>query len=244
MNFEEVLNLVDATLSQQTGKHLSDLQTEILRGSWFGEKYEVVAEAAYCTEGHVRDVAAELWRELSAALGERVGKKSFKCILEQKVNLGELLPTLEPTRRGILSNRDWGDAPDVSVFLGRTTELTTLKQWIVKDNCRLITLLGMGGMGKTSLAAKLAYQLEAEFELIIWRSLRNAPDVADILAEMIQFLSQQQETALSDHLDRRILRLLEYLRTSRCLLILDNAESVLQSGVRTGSYQTGYQGYG
>ncbi|MEM9509501.1 MAG: hypothetical protein AAGA16_17765, partial [Cyanobacteria bacterium P01_E01_bin.35] len=89
MNLEEVLNLVDAALSNQTGKHLSSLQREILQGSWNGETYPAIAQVAYCTEGHVRDVAAELWRELSAALGERVGKKSFKRILEKKVNSGE-----------------------------------------------------------------------------------------------------------------------------------------------------------
>ncbi|MEO1005482.1 MAG: NB-ARC domain-containing protein [Cyanobacteria bacterium J06638_38] len=241
MNLEEVLNLVDPALSNQTGKHLSSLQREILQGSWNGEPYPAIAQVAYCTEGHVRDVAAELWRELSAALGERVGKKSFKRILEKKVNSGELLSLLGefPSQ-----SRHWGDAPDVSVFLGRTAELNILQQWIVEDNCRLITLLGMGGMGKTYLAAKLAHLLESEFELIIWRSLRNAPDVVDILAELIQFLSQQQETALPDRLDGRILSLLEYLRASRCLLILDNAESLLQSGVRTGSYREGYEGYG
>ena len=155
-----------------------------------------------------------------------------------------LSATSEKPSKLPLQSRDWGDAPDISFFYGRTDELTILKQWIVEDNCRLITFLGMGGMGKTSLTAKIAHLLEDEFELIIWRSLRNAPTVTDILAELIQFLSQQTETALPENLDARILRLLEYLRTSRCLLVLDNAESILQSGIRMGKYQSGYEGYG
>ncbi|MDJ0596122.1 MAG: NB-ARC domain-containing protein [Pleurocapsa sp. MO_226.B13] len=241
MNLEEVLNLVDNALCKQTGKNLTALQKEIFQGSWNGETYPAIADVAYCTEGHVRDVAAELWRELSEVLGEKVGKKSFKRILEQKVNSGELLPLLGEVPQ---QRCDWGDAPDVELFLGRTAELDTLQQWIVEDNCRLVTLLGIGGIGKTSTAAKLVHLLESEFELIIWRSLRNAPDVLDILAELIQFLSQQQETALPDRLDGKILRLLEYLRASSCLVILDNVESILASGVRTGSYREGYQGYG
>ena len=240
MNCEEILNLVDAAISNQTGKHLSSLQREILQGSWSGETYPAIAQVAYCTEGHIRDVAAELWQQLSAALGEKIGKKNFKRILEQKINLGELFSFLGKVPH---PTRDWGDAPDVSFFFGRSAELTTLKQWIVKDNCRLITLLGMGGIGKSSLTAKLAHLLEDEFELIIWRSLRNSPHVTDILAELIPFLSQQKKTALPEYLDSRILSLLKYLRNSRCLLILDNAESILQSGVRTGHYQTGYEGY-
>src|SRR5512139_1328646 len=34
--------------------------------------------------------------------------------------------------------QDWGEAPDVSLFYGRTTELTHLTQWILQDRCRLI----------------------------------------------------------------------------------------------------------
>src|SRR5205085_11435091 len=34
------------------------------------------------------------------------------------------------------SVQDWGEAPESSVFYGRTEELTTLEQWIVKDKCR------------------------------------------------------------------------------------------------------------
>jgi hypothetical protein len=38
--------------------------------------------------------------------------------------------------------------------------------------------------------------------------------------------------------------LIEYLRQHRCLLILDNAEAILRTGVRAGHYQEGYESYG
>ncbi|WP_315791604.1 NB-ARC domain-containing protein [Fischerella sp. JS2] len=139
--------------------------------------------------------------------------------------------------------QDWGEAPDVSIFFGRIEELHTLKQWIVQDNCRLLLLLGMGGIGKTALAAKLAQQLQNEFDFIIWRSLRNAPLVEEVLAEVIHFFSNQQETQLPSSLDGKILRLINYLRTRRCFLVLDNIEAVLQSGDRAGGYRQGYSGY-
>jgi len=46
-------------------------------------------------------------------------------------------------------------------------ELVTLEQWIVQSRCRLVALLGMGGIGKTSLSVKLAEQIQGEFEYLI-----------------------------------------------------------------------------
>ncbi len=122
----------------------------------------------------------------------------------------------------------------------------------------------MGGIGKTTLSVKLAQEIIASREdketrgqgrqggilspqspqYIIWRSLRNAPPVEDILAELIQFFSEQQETNLATQLNGRISLLLKYLRLSRCLIILDNAESILQAGDRNGRYRAGCEGYG
>ncbi|MDV2992565.1 MAG: Tol-Pal system protein TolB [Chroococcidiopsis sp. SAG 2025] len=63
------------------------------------------------------------------------------------------------------------------------------------------------------------------------------------MAELIQFLSRQQETSLPTHLEGRISLLLKYLRSTRCLLLLDNVESILQAGDRMGRYRIGYEGY-
>ncbi len=113
------------------------------------------------------------------------------------------------------NRQDWNKAPDISIFLGRSVELATLKQWIQSERCRLVLLLGMGGIGKTCLATKLAKLIKDEFDLVIWRSLGNAPPTKGILAQLIQFLSQQQATDLPETIDRRISLLLSYLQASR-----------------------------
>ncbi len=134
--------------------------------------------------------------------------------------------------------QDWGEAIDVSVFYGRSSELATLETWIVADRCRLVGVLGMGGIGKTALAVKLAEQIQEQFEYVIWRSLRNAPPLETLLRELVPFLSQQQET------EAKIRKLLQCLRDSRCLIILDNLEAILQAGEQTGQYRPGYEEYG
>ena len=139
---------------------------------------------------------------------------------------------------------DWGEAPDTSIFYGRTNELKILKRWIVTDKCRLVLIQGIGGIGKTTLSVKLAQQLQSEFKCIIWRSLREAPHIEKILAELIEFLSEGQETDLKSTTADKITQLISCLRSSRCLLILDNVESILQKGVQTGQYRKGYEKYG
>ncbi|NEO33490.1 MAG: hypothetical protein F6K36_24310 [Symploca sp. SIO3C6] len=147
----------------------------------------------------------------------------------------------------VIANRnqrqDWGDAPDLSVFFGRTEELDTLEQWIIKDHCRLVAIVGMAGIGKTDLSLKLAGNIQEEFEYIIWRWLFNAPRVKDLLADLIDFLSGRQESDLPDTMGDRISRLLHYLRKHRCLVILDNWETVLQGNTSAGQYRKGYEGY-
>jgi DNA-binding CsgD family transcriptional regulator/ABC-type dipeptide/oligopeptide/nickel transport system ATPase subunit len=139
--------------------------------------------------------------------------------------------------------QDWGQAPDVSVFYGRTEELTTLKQWIVSDNCRLVALLGLAGSGKTTLSVQLASQVQNEFDLVIWRSLRSAPTPSDFLTNLIELFSNPQKPDVPIDLNGKISRLVEELRKHRCLVILDDFEAVLRPEELAGHYREGYEGY-
>src|SRR5690606_4662936 len=89
---------------------------------------------------------------------------------------------------------DWGEAPEVPVLYGREAELATLQQWVVEDRCRVVALLGLGGIGKTSLALTLANQAAAHFHAVFFRSLRNAPPLGFILDNLIQAASTLHST--------------------------------------------------
>ncbi|WP_242045751.1 MULTISPECIES: NB-ARC domain-containing protein [unclassified Calothrix] len=131
-----------------------------------------------------------------------------------------------------------GMAPDVSKFCGRTTELAILQKWILEERSRLIALVGMGGIGKSALAAKVSQLLQADFEFVIWRSLRNAPPLETLLAELVSFLSQQQNIQAKPE------QLLYWLQTHRCLVILDHQDTLLQPGQLAGNYQPNFCNYG
>jgi WD40 repeat protein len=141
---------------------------------------------------------------------------------------------------------DWGEAIFHSVFYGRTEELNTLEQWILNEHCQLVAILGIGGIGKTALSVKFAQQIQGNFEYVIWRSLREAPPVKIILSNLIQFLSDEHQTEgnLPESFSDRVSRLIYFLQNHRCLVILDNAESILRSGSRAGLYPEGYEEYG
>jgi WD40 repeat protein len=123
---------------------------------------------------------------------------------------------------------DCGEAPDVTMFYGRERELAQLTRWVEVDRCRTIEILGMGGIGKTALVTKLARQLQPQFTAIAWRSLRNTPSLTKLLPKLIEIYSHHAEIVpptmdISD----QISCLLHYFQQERCLLILDNVETIL-----------------
>ncbi len=71
-------------LTQSTGRHLSDLESVVLQGSWQGKTYEELAALyGYSVEYLNKDVGNKLWKKLSEATGERITKKNFKEALQR-----------------------------------------------------------------------------------------------------------------------------------------------------------------
>jgi WD40 repeat protein len=138
---------------------------------------------------------------------------------------------------------DWGEAPDVLSFVGRASELATLRQWVLAERCRLAAVLGMGGIGKTALAARLAQDVAPSFQRVYWRSLRDALPASEWLAGAIGFLSDQQLVAPKVEPDQ-LTMLLQLMRDRPCLLVLDNLETILEPAQREGGYREGFAGYG
>jgi hypothetical protein len=244
MNLDELLKFVDEYTHTKTGNWLKDIDLLIIRGSYEGKNYSEIAEDSNYTDSYLKqDVGPKLWNLLSEAFGEKVSKTNFRSILERhyRNDRSTNLATFETS--GLDSCRDWGEVVDVPSLYGRDENFATLKQWIVSDRSVVVLLLGMGGIGKTSLSVEVAQQIQAEFKYVIWRSLRNTPPIEELLTDLISFLSDRQEIAPAS-LEQQVSLLLHYLQQQRCLILLDNVDAIIQAGVYAGSYLPGYEGYG
>jgi WD40 repeat protein len=149
----------------------------------------------------------------------------------------------------VATKYDWGEAPDTQCFFGRDQELNKLKYWISRDQCRVIAVLGMRGIGKTRITVRLGLESDlhkngGKFDYVIWRSLLSSPPFGELVSDLIVSLSNLSSTDIPDSEEEKSSLLLGCLRKHRCLIILDNAESILKSGKVAGEYLDGYSGYG
>ncbi|NJO44102.1 MAG: NACHT domain-containing protein [Cyanobacteria bacterium RU_5_0] len=229
-----------------TQHHVSEEELHTLHLALAGQTAEkIAATLGNIKASAVRKRLKSVYEKFGLPLEGAAGKlEVLRGLLKEQYQSSGEIPN-QPLSGSRQPLSDFGEAPDISVFYGRTEELKTLEKWIIADHCRLIAILGMGGIGKTTLSVKLAQSIEGQFEYVIWRSLKDAPPFKQILISLVKFLSNQREIDAdsSETTTDSISRFLEYLRRHRCLFILDNVESILQGG-QTGVYRPGYESYG
>jgi len=266
MNVEDVVEWANNSIFDKTGENLTPLQEAILTGVWQRQKYPQIAKDFNCSQSHVKKEAAKLWEKLREELGEDLNKFNFRSKVEKKhrvdqasqsghcllqfdnVNIGgqfiQTIKDLQPRSRSTPDTPqnnaperiiDLTDAPELIDYYDRASEESTLKQWILEAHTRLITIYGLSEIGKSAIALKLIEEIQTQFDYIIWKSLNNTPTLSTLQTELKQTFSQSQPTPLPT--------ILEYFRTSRCLVILDDVQNLFQIGELAGQYLPGYEDY-
>ena len=187
-------------------------------------KQTLIAETQVRLTQEMRDILLELTQVVQTQhLLADLQRPSLPAPeFETKIDIGAEKNTEHPEKK---CKVDWGTAFfQNNRFYGRQRELDQLITMLVNSRCKLIGIFGLGGIGKSAITIKLANQIENEFDYIFGRSLLNPRPLPAILAECIQFLSDQHDTNLPDNVEKLMAKLNQYLQKSHCLIVLDNFE--------------------
>jgi predicted ATPase/DNA-binding SARP family transcriptional activator len=176
--------------------------------------------------------ASEVYQRTREALVEEFGmepglelQKLLKAILNQDPSLD-----LEEKAREQSTPSTPVLPADLTSFIGRAKEVAEVAA--LMDRYRLVTLTGTGGIGKTRLAVEAARNLAGRFDNRVW--LVDLAPLTDsgVITQTIAFT-----LSLRDEVGRpAIERLIEFLRSRRALLILDNCEHLVEETAELSSH--------
>src|SRR5512138_3097920 len=110
-----------------------------------------------------------------------------------------------------------------TALIGREHELSALRQMMAEPECRLVTLVGPGGIGKTSLALEIACDQYSQYKdgvaLVSMEGLNSPASIMPAIADALGISFQEG-------IDPKK-QLINLLLNRQMLLVLDNAEHLL-----------------
>lgn len=226
MEVEIALELADELVFAKTGKHLSELQIAIFRGTWEGNSFPEIAESFNCNESHAKTVGSKLWKLLSSALGEPVGKKNLK-------------PTFARIRKAQqsekVSNQDLViyKVPQLTLdpnFIGRENAIAYLNT-LVSQGKKVILIQAEGGVGKTTLASKYLKTQKFDLVLPLWmaKERKNITSVESVIEEWLKrYFDEEPGREFGITLDRLRHKLRD--GSKKIGVLIDNLEPALENG--------------
>ncbi len=228
---------------------------------WYESAYRQQMALLACSGE--RAAALEQYERCRAMLAKEFGLPPSEetIALHRRIRAGEVgrplaaLPVAVPELDSALPLAgDLDNIPRQSLFIGRGEELTQLRRWHQMDRASVIAILGVGGAGKTTLTAHYVRSLFeqtpgpgpaiAPVERVLWQSLVNAPPFSATMRLWLHVLSGGGPVHLPETVDEQLALLFDHLRKERCLLALDNMESILEAGEGAGRFRESHQEYG
>ncbi|MBD2255812.1 NB-ARC domain-containing protein [Nostoc parmelioides] len=234
LTLEQALAMVNELMLAKMGRHLSDPETTLLEGTWNNDDYQTIAEGTSYTANYLKGfVAPRLWNIIAAIVGtgKKVTKTNLRSFLEylyQKEYSNCSDGGVSEDYSAIERLKINGEPPDVSIFFGRSQELSHIKD--LTNDYKLLSLIGIAGVGKTALAAKFLNQISsscnAQFERLIWKSVAHAPTVQELVNDLIQVVQDTESpSTLLEYTQVNITSLLQALQSRRCLIVLDGIDT-------------------
>ena len=179
----------------------------------------------YGTRRPSAQIAELMARCLDVPLEER---STFVRVARGELKVDRLHPELKPVSTPNVSSSKTNLPIFATPLIGRQRELEQLSALLFDPQCRLLTLVGPGGIGKTRLAIETAAQAKASFAngvyFVALASISSIDAVISAMASAIYF-------AFYGASDPKV-QLLNYLRDKQILLIVDNVEHLLNRVAR------------
>ncbi len=258
MNVTEVLQCADQLVFTKTGKHLDDVQKSVITGVYQGKTYDEIADDCKRSESRVRNVGRQLWQILSKQLGEDINKHNFRSTITrlnttspQIINVASnhnfnfCSSAYQPNNENSNSNvnhkslyHDLTLAPKITSFYDRTTELQTLSHWLTHQNTRLTSVLGLSGIGKTTLVKQFVDLNLQKFDVVIWKNLKLSQSLDGIITEILKCVNDD-----CIQTDNKLTQFFNLLRQQRCLIVLDDFQELFIKGELAGEFKTEYKNY-
>ena len=258
MTVKEILQFADQLVFTKTGKHLDGLQETVITGVYEGKTYDEIADECNRSESRVRNVGRQLWQILSEQLGENVNKSNFTWTIERFINTSKS-NSVNQVQQGLINNshinlcsnnpqdsskntepdsynkkyHDLTLAPKITSFYDRTTELQTLSRWLIDQNLHLVSVLGLSGIGKTTLVKQFVDLNLQKFDVVIWKNLKLSQSLDAIINEIITGVDRD-----SIQTDNKLTQFFNLLRQQRCLIVLDDFQELFIKGELAGEFKT------
>ncbi|MFO5492574.1 MAG: NB-ARC domain-containing protein, partial [Cuspidothrix sp.] len=143
------------------------------------------------------------------------------------------------TEKSKSSYHDLTLSPKIMRFYGRKTELECLSNWILNQNTHLISVLGLSGIGKTTLVKRFVDLNIQQFEVVIWRNLKFPKSLNLLIDDLLNVCQQEAKETIDDKFNQ----IFNILRNKKCLIILDDIENIFVNRQFAGQYKPEYQNY-
>ena len=241
LTVESACQIAEALLRSTYSSGFSDLQFFVLSKSWEGLTYQEMADEAGYEHDYIKQIGSQLWRSLSTATGESVSKSNIHSVLRR---LQASAPdsgsasTTTLTQSTSLSTIEGNEVR----WVGREGLVQRLEQKLLAD-IRVLALVGITGIGKSSLAIRLTLEpsiADCFSRTIVIRCDRQSNTFEQMARQILgEHLLKSEEVQKSPK--QLVYALIQYLSQHQILVILDMVEEILVSTERGGHTYTEQQ---